>query len=282
MDNHGIFNRKKYSPFEILNDAKLEPFLKNSLKGVFTELEVQEKDQNILIDFIWCKKSKTSILDFERSLQKKVNEFISKNIFRRFLDKRAHLIADQISQYIIGNRLADIGCGDGLIGNCFRERMQEIFLVDVCSYLDSRVKLPIHTYAEGEELPIKEQVDTSLLLTVIHHSAYPEKLIWETKRITKKRILIIESVYGEYDDVIDSEWNQLNEEIQFKYATFIDWFYNRIIHDNVPVPYNFASPKQWMKLIEGNNWKITNFIKLGFDHKIVPEFHVLFVVDRIA
>ncbi|MGA2904730.1 MAG: hypothetical protein ABSD98_12925, partial [Candidatus Korobacteraceae bacterium] len=156
--------------------------------------------------------------------------------------------------------------------------------VDVVKYLPRGLNLPFAEYVEGRPLPGSESFDTVLLLTVLHHSKEPIdllKLAWER---TKRRLIIIESVVGirhvtppvKYV-LVDSN---NNDDQQIAYAAFIDWFYNRVLHDNVPVPYNFTKPETWQSIFSQCDMRCVQTIHLGQDIDIGPEYHILFVLEK--
>lgn len=187
--------------------------------------------------------------------------------------ERASQIVGQVASYLVGPRVADIGCGDGLVGAAFADRY-DVVLTDVVDYVSPTVNLPLAEYNGYGQLPITLPVDSSLLLTVLHHAENPTALFEETARITKQRIVIIESIVPSTDaDAFESE---------FEVAAFFDWFYNRVLHADVPVPFNYNSIDGWIQLFKGMEWKITDVVDLGRDQKLVPEHHVLFVLDRTS
>jgi hypothetical protein len=61
---------------------------------------------------------------------------------------------------------------------------------------------------------------------------------------------------------------------------FVDWLYNRILNDDIPVPYNFTTPEKWSQVFEDGEMRVANTINLGQDIEIAPELHFLFVLER--
>jgi hypothetical protein len=271
------FNTNKYTLYEVLNDTKLEPFLHEAVLGMCRELEIKNDDANYLIKNIWKASYPTKIINFERCLQKEFAKYVSPKKLRTALDKRAYKITSQIKPFIVGDRIADIGCGDGVISLFLSKK--HTLLMDVCDYLDERVNFPLYTSQDSASFDFSFSADTSLLLTVLHHSKDPHALLRETKKITTYRAIVIESVYGINHSNSNPLWNHENSELQKKYATFVDWLYNRVFHDNVPVPYNFASPDKWCEIFKTTGWNLIEKIDLGIDQPIVPEYHVLFIIE---
>jgi ABC-type nitrate/sulfonate/bicarbonate transport system ATPase subunit len=272
------FGHKLYAPLEVLHDDKLSDVLKTTFRGICAELDIPQRDVKSLINEIWTHK-RGDLLEFEEDLQRCVEAVIPTGRLQSALEKRSKIIADQVRPFLVGNTIADIGCGDGLVSWYLKDSAQKIVLTDVHSYLDSRITFPYYGYSEGQSLPLGEPMDTTLLLTVLHHSEDPRKLLSETRRVTKKRTIIIESVFGvAANNGPESILRRLDVERQFKYQTFLDWLYNRVFHDGVPVPFNFNTPAAWEQLFKDTGWIIETACDLGIDQPIVPEHHFLFVL----
>jgi hypothetical protein len=144
------------------------------------------------------------------------------------------------------------------------------------------LELPYLEYKEGHPLPVKEKYDTVLLLTVLHHSSDPVELLRMAWEVTNKTLIIIESVVGihQVPPNIRYELADLSDKHQIAYAAFIDWFYNRVLHDNVPVPYNFTTPDNWQAIFRKYNMRLTHTVHEGQDIEIGPEYHILFVLEK--
>ena len=198
------------------------------------------------------------------------------------LVERAKIIYDEIMDSLIGDSLLDIGCGNGFISNLAKAHFKQIQLLDVVEYVHDALDLPFKRYAEGQPLPIDKLFDTVLLLTVLHHSNDPVELLKQAWRATNKRLIIIESVVGirqvcppAHYELMDS-----SDEDQIAYAAFVDWFYNRVLHDDVPVPYNFTTPEKWQAIFLENGMRLKRATHFGQDIEIGPEYHILFVLDK--
>ena len=186
---------------------------------------------------------------------------------------RSSQICSQIQPFVRGPAIADIGCGDGLVAATLDGAFQ-IELVDVVDYVDPRVRLPFHHYSGRGPLPFERSVDCSLLLTVLHHCESPDEVLRETMRVTTSRIIVIESVVPEP--------SAPDFDAQFLIAAFFDWFYNRVLHSGVPVPFNYNSVAGWKSMFNQHDWRMVHLVDLGRDQKLVPERHVLFILDRMG
>jgi SAM-dependent methyltransferase len=198
------------------------------------------------------------------------------------LTRRANLISEQIRPFLRGNSLLDIGCGNGLITHLVRNQFKHIECLDVVQYLPEHLGLTFTPYKEGEPLPIDRTFDTVLLLTVLHHAIDPVALLKMAWGATSKRLIIIESVVGIHKVETSVKYDLLNssDEDQVGYAAFVDWFYNRVLHNNVPVPYNFTTPERWLSVFLQHGMRLIHTVHLGQDIDIGPEYHILFVLEK--
>ncbi len=177
---------------------------------------------------------------------------------------RSGLIFSQISPYLLGGTVLDIGAGDGKVGELAESRLGKfVRLVDVLDYNTSALPLDIY---DGVRLPYSDkQFDTSIASVVFHHADRPLDVLSETIRVTNKRIVVIESVY------FNDEHRQLN--------AVLDWFYNRVLHSNVNCPFNFQTPWGWEETFRSHGLKISASVDLGIDQPLAPEYHWLFALD---
>lgn len=188
------------------------------------------------------------------------------------LNRRAKIIYDEIQKYCEGESLLDIGCSNGHISNLLKPRFNRIQLLDVVQYLPRGLQLPFIKYEEGLPLSINESYDVVLLLTVLHHATKPDELLKMAWGATKRRLLIIESVVGvsHVEPPVRFALAGLSEQVQIGYAAFVDWFYNRVLNENVPVPYNFARPEHWETLFAKYKMNCVKTVHLGQDIDIGP------------
>jgi SAM-dependent methyltransferase len=221
---------------------------------------------------------------YERELKAGLTGMIRSTKLEDALNRRAEVIKAQIEPYLEGDSLLDIGCGNGMIAELIKDHFKELKLIDVVEYLPWRLRqqLSFSKYEEGEPLSFDKSFDTVLLLTVLHHSRNPRRLLKFAWGVTRKRLIIIESVVGIHalEGNAKYELVRLPLELQIGYAAFIDWFYNRVLHNEVPVPYNFTTPEMWKTEFEQKGMKIERTIHLGQDIDIGPEYHILFVLRK--
>ncbi|RPI19200.1 MAG: hypothetical protein EHM58_02465 [Ignavibacteriae bacterium] len=276
------FGHKIYSPFEILKEEKIRAPIIKAIDRIFKELCIQDNIKESILNDLFNMKNKINESQYENYLRKIIKCEIKKSNLKKAFVNRAKIIARQVSPFIIGDSIIDIGCGDGLVNRYLNKKVEKIHLIDIFKYVEKNLPYKFSLYKENSSFPQVPNADTTFLLTVLHHSKKPLHLIKETSIKTNCRTIIIESIYGSTRNPHKSseELNALNIVQQRKYASFIDWFYNRVLHSNVQVPYNFQKPEVWETIFQKQGYAIHKSIDLGIDQNIVPERHFLFVLDK--
>lgn len=216
-----------------------------------------------------------SLYDLECSLNRRISAAIPE--FKVSLDammtERASVVAQWISPSIErGTSVLDFGGGSGHIARHLRAHKEcGVTIADVIDWRATDDVPYIAVVEERTNEPDKSH-DNVLLLTVAHHSEKPDRVISEVFRLTRRRVIIIESV--------------TNTLIEYIYGCWIDWFYNRVIHFNedptkkIPVPCKFRPASGWEQLI----WDLTGLspcetVPLGIHQDLNPENHCVFVYD---
>ena len=207
----------------------------------------------------------------------KVEEVLRKFI-RKHVDNEKDLKANEIQHskarfekikpYIVGKKVLDLGAGNGLLALEIKKKLDiEVTLVDIVDY--NYTDLPLILYSPEDKIPLAdEEVDTTILYTVLHHASDPEHLLEEATRLTRQRLVIKEACVEE-DDIRMTN-------------SFFDWFYNRVIGDeDITVPLNFLKVEAWQKLLKSYGFDVIETKYVGIDEPLVPEHHVFIIADKI-
>jgi ubiquinone/menaquinone biosynthesis C-methylase UbiE len=270
----------------ILNE-KLRPFIEKYLATVLALFGMDDASVKRFITFAIQaakKEQDDTLVAYERELKAGLIAKTIPHMEDDALNRRADIIYGEIKDHLTGDTMLDIGCGNGLISSLARKHFKDIILLDVVKYLPAALNLPFKLYVEGQALEVDKPADTVLLLTVLHHSCNPVELLKLAWGVTKRRLIIIESVVGVHMANNKAKYDLLDfsDEDQIAFAAFIDWFYNRVLHDNIPVPYNFTTVEKWISLFLQLNMPLVKTQYLGQDIDIGPEYHVLFILEKPA
>jgi len=214
-------------------------------------------------------KKETPLIEVEESLRKFIRKRNKKEIDQKFISiQRAKMNFEGIKDYLEGEKILDLGAGDGLLALEINKQLnKKVLLVDILDY--NSTDLPLVLYNPDGKLPLNDnEIDTTILYTVLHHSSDPKHLLQEAMRVTKKRLVIKEAY-------IEKEENRITN-------SFFDWFYNRVIGDeDINVPLNFQKVEGWEKILKSNRFDIIETKYVGIDEPVVPEHHVYIIADKI-
>ena len=102
---------------------------------------------------------------------------------RKWSVRRRNRILEQIVPFLTkGDRFLDIGSGSCNVCYDLMELGYDVTGVDIDD---------LSVFPDGERLPFHDDsFDTSLILQVLHHTANPEEIIKEARRVSKKIIIM--------------------------------------------------------------------------------------------
>lgn len=109
-------------------------------------------------------------------------------------------------------RVLDLGAGEGYVGEAVARALgADVQLADVLDL--NRTRLP-HVRYDGHTLPFDDAAfDVTLLYFVLHHAERSERVLEEALRVTRRRVIVAESVY-------EGAWDR-------RLLTFLDRWANR-------------------------------------------------------
>src|ERR1039458_8682075 len=137
------------------------------------------------------------------------------------------LCANLDDQIANGDKLLDLGAGDGYVGKQLMSELgADTTLLDINN--NNRTDLPLIIYS-GKELRFKDrEFDSVLISYVLHHTVDPVALLKEAKRVTRNKIIILEDVYKSRFDLwivtlSDHIMNVFNETKTYGFKREDDW-----------------------------------------------------------
>jgi SAM-dependent methyltransferase len=158
-------------------------------------------------------------------------------MLQAFLRRYARGQAGAVAPFVVGRRVLDLGAGEGYVGPALERRRK----VRVCSVDVGAFGRTASAYAvyDGRRLPLGDAaVDTTLILLTLHHCADPERVLDEAVRVTRARLVIVESVWR---NALERWWLHR-----------LDGPVNRRRHGGAMTSAaRFRSPAEWHALFEG-------------------------------
>ena len=151
-----------------------------------------------------------------------------------------------------GESALDLGAGEGYVGREMADRWgSRVTLVDVVDMNKTSLR---HRLYDGERLPVgPKSFDTTILYFVLHHTKNPDRVFREALRVTRKRVIVVESVY-------EGKWD-------LKLLTFLDVWANRLrssrLMDAQEEHLTFKRAGEWTELFENAGGRIVEQKRKG-------------------
>ena len=167
-----------------------------------------------------------------------------------------------VRPFINGNSVLDVGAAEGWTGEMIKAdgASRNVQLLDVADL--NQTDLP-HTGYDGINFPFADNsFDTSTLLLILHHCSDPDRVLDEAIRVTRKRLIITESVYH----------NPLGYALLFVADNVVNGLRS---NGQMATGLKFKKPQAWEAIFKQKNLTLRHkaWISEGF-HK-----HILYVLD---
>lgn len=161
------------------------------------------------------------------------------------IKKRVKTIYDQIGAYIFDKgKAVDFGAGLGDFLRLVRE-MKPNLQIEGWDIHDDDKNEDVKVY-DGKHIPrTNGYYDQAWETTVLHHFDDPTKGVKEMSRISKKRIIILETL-----PLSLTKDKKKNLDITF----VADYYYRLLLKSSEPVPGSYKSEEEWIKLFENYGW----------------------------
>jgi SAM-dependent methyltransferase len=204
-----------------------------------------------------------------------------------------------LKPWLIGNKVLDIGCGDGLTSAELHKHGYQISLTDVLDYRAEQARhLPFVQMDNPQTLPYRgERFDTGILLAVLHHMEDRDLLpILSELRASCRRLIIEEDTYlvpgnvtPPLEQVLQKDhylraFTALPAQDQLRYLMFVDTFANAITQGigEMGLPFNFRSVGEWQELFEQQGFHLVCTHLLGFQEGFFNRScHTWFILDTL-
>jgi SAM-dependent methyltransferase len=178
--------------------------------------------------------------------------------------------AAAVAPYVVGHRVLDLGAAEHWVAATLAARTRRatwVCGVDVGAH--RRARGPYVVY-DGARLPFGEHAfDTTLALLTLHHCRTPETVLDEALRVTRRRLIVIESVW--------------RTPVERFWLRALDGRVNRFRHDGRMAPaLNVRRPEQWRALFESRGLTIAHERWLGSAWERLVHHPLLFALDVTA
>ncbi len=184
-----------------------------------------------------------------------------------FLRRYARREARALLPHVAGGRLLDLGAGEGWVAEALLTLAprRRACAVDVGAF--GLVPCPYVVY-DGARLPFGvDAFDTTLISLALHHAETPEALLDEAVRVTRSRLLVVESVYR--------NWRE-----RF-WLDRLDGRLNGYRHGGrMNVPLAFKRPEEWRALFESRGLRVAATAWLGSRWERLIHHPLLYVLDK--
>jgi ubiquinone/menaquinone biosynthesis C-methylase UbiE len=187
-------------------------------------------------------------------------------LLQTFLRCYARGEARALAPYVSGRRLLDLGAGEGWVAEALRALRPAWFCsVDVGPFQLARGPYILY---DGARLPFRDgSFDTTLISLALHHCEEPEAVLDEAVRVTRSRLLVVESVYR-------------NSHERF-WLDVLDGRLNGYRHGGVmTVPLAFRRPEEWRALFESRGLRLITLQWLGSTLERLVHHPLLFVMEK--
>ncbi len=194
---------------------------------------------------------------------------------------KPHRYIEYLRPWLIGNRILDLGCGNGLTAWHLAQAGYEVGLTDILDYRAAEARgLPFVLIGDARSLSYSNGIfDTGILLSVLHHVVAEDlvPLLRELQRVCRHRLVIEEDTFALPSDLegladVLSQDPQLrnfmflSEEDQLRYTMFLDYFGNVVTQGlfEMEIPFEFKPFSEWKTFFSEQGFRIANVIVRGF------------------
>jgi SAM-dependent methyltransferase len=196
------------------------------------------------------------------SLKKTLRRFF----FKPLLTSRARRLSPIILEALGDcSSLMDLGCGDMILTECLKQTSE--IAITALDTVDSNLsQLPLMLY-DGAEIPFHDKFfEAAMVSFVLHHCTDIHSVLSEIKRVTSKKIIIMEEIF---DGALAKRVLHLHD------------FGNRFLSSKMHIPLNFLRIEEWHEEFDKLGLRLTNcsriyqYRRLNLTHQVLFELSVV-------
>ncbi|MFA6006828.1 MAG: methyltransferase domain-containing protein [Candidatus Paceibacterota bacterium] len=260
----------------VLMNEELAPYCLNTYINSFSGMGVDNPEQHaqktneLLSQDKPLREREREIWEYLKTLSVHYTPFES--YVAGLVNERRDIMFKQVApNLLIEGKTLDFGAGNGEFMRQVHASFPKLDIEgwDVVSD-DSKGQVQVY---DGKVVPRDDKFyDQAYATTVLHHTADPFAGAEEMARLTKERLILIETIPGEHTGDRKKDWD----------ITFVADYFWRLIHRSTePVPGSYLTAEEWQKLFtERLGFKLKHFENLGQDQKTITVKHILAVFER--
>jgi len=160
--------------------------------------------------------------------------------------RRVSVLADWIASRLPPNAtVLDVGCGDGTLAAEIVERKPDATMRGIDVLVRDETAIPVEPF-DGTTFPLEDdQVDTILMIDVLHHTEAPLQLLSESRRVARQSVIIKD--------------HYLRGFAAQQTLAFMDHIGNA--RHGVALPCNYLTPDQWTDLFQQAELRVRESIE---------------------
>ena len=133
---------------------------------------------------------KQSLQLFQRRILDGIVRYFAHGALEARAEKIVQIFEDQLPEKC---RVLDLGGGWGFYAAPLQKRGHESLVLDVVNPGYQKASVVLY---DGSRIPFPdESFDVTILVTMLHHVPDPEALIREVRRVTRKKVVLVEDLY---------------------------------------------------------------------------------------
>jgi len=186
-------------------------------------------------------------------------------VLQAFLRWYARGEAAAVAPFAVGSRILDLGAGEGYVAPALAAlRGSWVCSCDVGPF---RRAPGAYVVYDGARLPFCDGAfDSTLILLALHHCDEPEAVLDEGLRVTRRRLVVVESVF--------------RSRLERFWLESLDWRLNARRHRGaMNAPRGFRTPDEWLALFASRGLRVMETRQLGPWWERVVHHPTLFALD---
>lgn len=175
-----------------------------------------------------------------------------------------------------GDRVLDVGCGNGKFGVAIAEKYKaEVRGVDVVDYADANIAIDFY---DGHRLPFEDDsFDVVVMAFMLHHVKHQDEIFKEALRCSRRGLIIYEDTYFTPWQWLFTVWNDFYSNMAVGLVKMAKGLEGKGIL-GMPLPFTFRSVKGWHSYFAQYN--VTLKATILHHANIKPHSKVTFLLEK--